>query len=222
MSFPNDGFRRFVEAQAAKARMAQAAVAGPLAEADLGGNLYDITTDAVTILGKLEARSKKADEEREQATAEARRLAVEKEKLAAELGAARERAGKAEAAAELARQEVERTAVALRKETAALEGERAALAKRHEGELAPLRSRLESLEEQLNEKQDLLLTRDSEVDALMAKIGELTQSLAEIGTDRVVDELDLVNLGFERAQPAETGRSHTTRPLCSRSTSTAT
>jgi DNA repair exonuclease SbcCD ATPase subunit len=47
-----------------------------------------------------------------------------------------------------------------------------------------LTTRLQSLEDQLNEKQDLLLTRDSEVDALMAKIGELTQNLAEIGTER--------------------------------------
>jgi chromosome segregation ATPase len=45
-------------------------------------------------------------------------------------------------------------------------------------------TRLHSIEGQLSEKQDLLAARDSEVDALMAKVGELTQKLGEIGAER--------------------------------------
>ena len=47
-----------------------------------------------------------------------------------------------------------------------------------------LTGRLQSLQGQLSEKQDLLAARDSEVDALMAKVGELTQKLGEINVER--------------------------------------
>jgi chromosome segregation ATPase len=47
-----------------------------------------------------------------------------------------------------------------------------------------LTGRLQFLQGQLSEKQNLLAARDSEVDALMGKVGELTQKLGEINVER--------------------------------------
>jgi DNA repair exonuclease SbcCD ATPase subunit len=47
-----------------------------------------------------------------------------------------------------------------------------------------LNGRLRALEDQLNQKQEILEARDGELDALMAKVSELTQKVSETGAER--------------------------------------
>jgi chromosome segregation ATPase len=47
-----------------------------------------------------------------------------------------------------------------------------------------LTGKLRSLENQVSQKQELLAARDIELDALMAKVSELTQQLSELGAER--------------------------------------
>jgi chromosome segregation ATPase len=47
-----------------------------------------------------------------------------------------------------------------------------------------LTGKIRSLDNQVSQKQELLIARDTELDALMAKVSELTQKVSELGAER--------------------------------------
>ena len=47
-----------------------------------------------------------------------------------------------------------------------------------------MNAKARSLESQLSQKQELLAARDTELDALMMKVSELTQRLSEMGAEQ--------------------------------------